>query len=70
MKETGDSMKIIITGGSGQLGRVFAALADSFAGQMVILGSRDLDVTVPAQVNSILNQIQPDVVSRWGLYRS
>lgn len=61
-------MKIIITGGSGQLGRAFAALADSFSGQMIILGSHEMNVTVPSQVNSILNQIRPDVVIHAGAY--
>lgn len=61
-------MKIIVTGGSGQLGRAFAALADSVADQIVILGSRELDVTVPAQINGIFNQIRPDVVVHAGAY--
>ncbi|MDF2569578.1 MAG: rmlD 2 [Sporomusa sp.] len=61
-------MKIIVTGGCGQLGRAFAALADQFAGQMVLLSSRDLDVTNPYQVNGLVNQTRPDVVIHTGAY--
>ncbi|SMD13412.1 dTDP-4-dehydrorhamnose reductase [Sporomusa malonica] len=61
-------MKIIVTGGYGQLGRAFVALADSFAGQMFFFSSCDLNVTIPYQVNRLFNQIRPDVVIHTGAY--
>lgn len=61
-------MKIIVTGGTGQLGRAFALLADSFEGRIVTLGSRELDVTIPNQINSIFNQIRPDAVVHAGAF--
>jgi len=61
-------MKIIVTGGTGQLGRAFAVLADSFEGQIVTLSSREMDVTIPSQVNYSFNQIRPDVVIHAGAF--
>lgn len=61
-------MKIIVTGGYGQLGRAFSALKDSSAGQMMILGSREMDVTNSCQVNSYFAQIRPEVVIHAGAY--
>lgn len=61
-------MKIIVTGGAGQLGRAFAALAGSFAGQLVILESHALDVTNLAQVHSIFHQVRPDAVIHAAAY--
>lgn len=61
-------MKVVVTGGSGQLGQAFAALTDSFAGQLVILGSHAMDVTSPAQVNSVFQQARPDVVIHAAAY--
>lgn len=61
-------MKIIVTGGFGQLGRAFAAYAESCNDQMILLGSRDMDVTIPYQVNSIFSQVRPDVVIHAGAY--
>jgi len=61
-------VKIIVTGGTGQLGRAFAVLADSFEGQIVTLSSREMDVTIPCQVNDRFNQIRPDVVVHAGAF--
>ncbi len=61
-------MKIMVTGGSGQLGRAFASYAESFTDQMVLLSSSDMDVTILHQVNSIFSQIRPDVVIHAGAY--
>ncbi|WP_425060471.1 dTDP-4-dehydrorhamnose reductase [Sporomusa carbonis] len=61
-------MKIIVTGGTGQLGRAFAALRDGYDDQIFCLSSRELDVTNPYQVNSLFNQLQPDAVIHAGAY--
>ncbi len=61
-------MRIIVTGGAGQLGRAFAALAGSFAGQLIILGSTALDVTNPGQIESLFGQFRPDAVVHAGAY--
>lgn len=61
-------MKVIVTGGSGQLGQAFAALTDSSASQLIILESHVLDVTNPTQVHSIFQQARPDVVIHTAAY--
>lgn len=54
-------MKIIVSGGSGQLGKALGALT-SASRQILPLGSRQLDVTDPGQVNSVISQSRPDAV--------
>ncbi|HWR06291.1 sugar nucleotide-binding protein [Sporomusa sp.] len=61
-------MRIVVTGGTGQLGKAFASLAHLYTGQMFILGSRDMDVTIERQVIDVFNQILPDVVIHAGAY--
>ncbi|HWR41618.1 dTDP-4-dehydrorhamnose reductase [Sporomusa sp.] len=61
-------MKIIVTGGTGQLGRAFADLSEPSNAQILCLSSREMDVTNPHQVNSVFNQVQPDVVIHAGAY--
>lgn len=61
-------MKIIVTGGTGQLGRAFASLQDGSQAQIFCLSSQEMDVTNPAQVHTVLRQIRPDAVIHAGAY--
>jgi dTDP-4-dehydrorhamnose reductase len=61
-------MKMIVTGGTGQLGRAFSDLIDTDDIQIFSFSSHELDVTNPHQINHIFNEVQPDVVIHAGAY--
>lgn len=61
-------MKVLITGGNGQLGRAFAALADTPAFRFFPFNSQELDVTNPQQLEDRINNIRPDAVVHAGAY--
>lgn len=61
-------MKIVITGGSGQLGRALTALSETVAGKLFAFGSRELDITSPGQIDDIFGKIWPDAVIHTGAY--
>lgn len=53
-------MKVLITGGHGQLGRaVLSALA---ADEVTAVGHSDLDITDPQQVSAVISHYDPEVV--------
>lgn len=54
-------MKILLTGGTGQLGNdCRKVLEDRF--QVISLGSKDLDIADGAAVNRMMNEVGPDIV--------
>jgi dTDP-4-dehydrorhamnose reductase len=61
-------MKIIVSGGAGQLGHAFCQLTDDSQAQIFPLSSQEMDVTNPDQVNVILDQIHPDAVIHTAAY--
>lgn len=60
-------MKIVVTGGFGQLGRALAALATT-SREILPLDSHQLDVTDPLQAAGCISQIRPDVVIHAAAY--
>ncbi len=55
-------LKIVITGAGGQLGREVAACLEARGDAVTSLGRAELDITDEAQMDRILNQLQPQVV--------
>ena len=61
-------MKILVTGGRGQLGRSLARAAATRGDAVVALGPDTLDITVPAQIADALRAHEPDVVVNGAAY--
>ncbi|MDT8899716.1 dTDP-4-dehydrorhamnose reductase [Anaeroselena agilis] len=61
-------MRLLITGGNGQLGRAFAALASMPDCQVLPLNSQELDVTDPRQLEDRFTKFPPDAVVHAGAY--
>ena len=61
-------MKILVTGGRGQLGRSLVRAAAARGDAVVALGPDTLDVTAPAQIALALRAHQPDVVINGAAY--
>lgn len=60
-------LAILITGGTGQLGRDCAAVLAG-AGRVQALGRRDLDITDAAQVQRVIEDLQPSVIVNCAAY--
>jgi dTDP-4-dehydrorhamnose reductase len=61
------SMKILVTGGNGQLGRAFRAIKGEFY-DIHCLDIDQLDFTNSQEVEDVINRIEPDVVIHAGAY--
>ncbi|QDR82788.1 dTDP-4-dehydrorhamnose reductase [Sporomusa termitida] len=61
-------MKMLITGGTGQLGRAFSELTNIADVQLFSFSSRELNVTDTQQIRTIFNQIRPDAVIHAGAF--
>jgi len=61
-------VKILVTGGRGQLGRSLVRAAAARGDAVVALGPDTLDVTAPAQIALALRAHQPDVVINGAAY--
>ncbi len=60
-------MKIVLTGGSGQLGEILKPLLAA-VGTVVAPPRSRLDLAEPASIEEALNQLQPDVIVNAGAY--
>lgn len=61
-------MKILITGGTGQLGKAFSELTAAADVQIFSFAARELDVTDTQQLRTSFNLIRPDVVIHAGAF--
>lgn len=61
-------MKLLVTGGTGQLGRAFAFLRDGSAHQFFLLSSREMDITDPQTISACFEAIRPDAVIHAAAY--
>lgn len=61
----GTTMKLLVTGGTGQLGRALSRLGNQHH-QITSFGSADLDVTDFNKVTAALNECSPDIVIHAG----
>lgn len=61
-------MKVLVTGGRGQLGRSLTWAATVRADVAVALGRDELNITAPAQVTAALRAHEPDVVINSAAY--
>lgn len=61
-------MKVLITGGTGQLGKAFSELTDTAGIRLYAFSSKELNVTDTCQIRSVFNQIRPEVVIHAGAF--
>lgn len=61
-------MRILITGGSGQLGREWVSYLNRKEVEFISLPSADLDVTDHADTNRVLNNLRPDLIINCAAY--
>jgi dTDP-4-dehydrorhamnose reductase len=54
--------RLLVTGGTGYLGRVLAALAAGDGWDVTAIGSADVDVRDPAAVAALVERVRPDAV--------
>ena len=61
-------MRILITGGSGQLGREWVSYLNRKEVEFISLPSADLDVTDHDDTNRVLNNLRPDLIINCAAY--
>ncbi|MEQ8525852.1 dTDP-4-dehydrorhamnose reductase [Gracilimonas sp.] len=61
-------MRILITGGSGQLGREWVSFLNRKEVEFISLPSADLDVTDHADTNRVLSNLRPDLIINCAAY--
>ena len=60
--------KILITGGAGQLGQAFEAVAATVTAQLIICDRQTLDIASQASIRAALAHYQPDIVINAAAY--
>lgn len=64
-----EQLKIVVTGGDGQLGRTFRKIAEEYpAWNFTFLGSKELDITEPEMVARMMEEQKPDVIINCAAY--
>lgn len=61
-------MKILVTGGNGQLGNEFKKISDDFSHQFFFAGKVELDLLDPDSINRTIAHFQPDIVINCAAY--
>jgi dTDP-4-dehydrorhamnose reductase len=68
MIKEGSGMRILVTGGQGQLGRAFQSLAAASVHEIITVDKAQMDITRQADVFSTVTQMAPDIIIHCAAY--
>ena len=56
-------MKVLVTGADGQLGRSLSSISENFAGAMLFVGRKEMDICNAASIRSNIESFKPDYIT-------
>lgn len=61
-------MKVLVTGADGQLGRSLSSISENFAGTMLFVGRKEMDICNAASIRSKIESFKPDYIINCAAY--